>query len=101
MFGVTILNELFLSTNIIFLGIFGMTIESGYFAIALKITLLSNIFLQILNSTLSPKIAILFKHKKIKELNKLLQESTIISCNWRCDHVIFNRTRKKNTRDMG
>lgn len=78
MFAVTIINELFLSVNTILLGIYSFTVESGYFSIALKIALLSNIFLQILNSTISPKIALLFKEKKIKELNTLLQDSTLL-----------------------
>jgi len=50
--------------------------EVGFYSVASRLGLLTNFFLAISISTLSPKIASLYAEKKIKELEKMIQQIT-------------------------
>ncbi|WP_179318043.1 flippase [Winogradskyella helgolandensis] len=64
------------SLDIIILGWFTDTKQIGIYTVASRVALLTSFVLQILNSTLSPKIAALYASEKKEELNKLIQGVT-------------------------
>lgn len=64
------------SADTIMLGWLSSTKEVGLYSVALRLGLLSNIFLMISVSTLAPKIASLYAEKKKKELEKMIQQVT-------------------------
>lgn len=64
------------SSATFFLGIFEDTRQVGLFSAASRLALLSLIFLQITNSALSPKIASMFKHNQIQQMEIMVQKVT-------------------------
>lgn len=64
------------SSSIVILGWFGFTKELGLFTTAYKIAMLTNFFLLITNSALSPKIASLFAQNEKEKLEQMIQHIT-------------------------
>lgn len=64
------------STDTVMLGWLSTARDVGFYSVASKLGLLTNFFLAISISTLSPKIASLYAEKKMKELEKMIQQIT-------------------------
>ncbi len=64
------------SLDMIFLGYFENSEQVGLYSVAKRLSLLTVFFLQITNSTISPKIAALYKAGKIKEIEMMVRRVT-------------------------
>lgn len=64
------------NADTIMLGWLSNTQEIGFYSVASRLGMLTNFLLLIAISTLSPKIASLFAEKKIKELERMVQQVT-------------------------
>jgi len=62
--------------SIIMLGLLSNVSNVGLFSVASRIALLNSIFLQVINSTISPKIATLYDDNNKKELKKMVRRIT-------------------------
>lgn len=61
------------NADVIILGWLGTTKDVGLYSVAARLALLTSFFLQIINASVSPKIATLYASGNIKELEKMLQ----------------------------
>ena len=64
------------STAIIILGWFESSSEVGLFSVSSRLAMFTVFFLQITNSSIAPKIAVLYKSNKKKDLEKMVQRTT-------------------------
>lgn len=62
--------------DVIILGVFEDAKEIGLYSVALRLALLTSFFLQVTNSSIAPKIAVLFENNKKEELEKMVQQVT-------------------------
>ncbi|UBM62464.1 oligosaccharide flippase family protein [Candidatus Sulfidibacterium hydrothermale] len=62
--------------DILILGYFGSVKEVGLFSVAARLALMTSFILQITNAAVAPKIAALYEKNKIKELEKMIQQTT-------------------------
>jgi len=60
----------------IIIGWFLNSNDVGLYSVAARVAMLTSIFLQISNSTVSPKVAALFEEGKIKDIEKMVQRVT-------------------------
>lgn len=67
---------LFNSLDMIFLGFFENSEQVGLYSVAKRLSLLTIFFLQITNSTISPKIAALYKEGRINEIETMVRRVT-------------------------
>jgi len=68
---------LFTNVDSIMIGWFSDAYNVGLYSVAAKIALLTSFFLQITNSSLSPKIASMYSENRIVEINKMVQKVTL------------------------
>lgn len=66
------------NADILMLGFFKNAEAVGLYSIASRLALITIFVLAITNSTVSPKIAVLFREGRIKELEKMLQKVTTV-----------------------
>ena len=64
------------SIDMIFLGLFENSDQIGIYAVAKRISLLTIFFLQVTNSTISPKIAALYDEGRFKEIETMVMRIT-------------------------
>lgn len=64
--------------DVLILGLVGGSEEVGLYSVASRLSLLTIIFLQVANSSISPKIAALYSENKKKELELMIQKTTKI-----------------------
>lgn len=64
------------NADTLMLGWLSSTEEIGLYSVAARLGLLTNVFLAIAISTLSPKIAALYAERKLQALEKMIQETT-------------------------
>jgi O-antigen/teichoic acid export membrane protein len=64
------------NTSVIVLGWLGNAKQVGLFTVASQIALLTVFFLQVTNSTIAPKLAVLYAAKKVDQMQTMVQEVT-------------------------
>jgi len=86
---------LFNSLDMIFLGVFENSDKVGLYSVAKRLSLLTVFFLQITNSTISPKIAALYEEGKIGEIETMVRRVTfglmIIGASFLIIFIIFGK----------
>lgn len=73
---VALSNIIISNADVLFLGWLRDTREVGLYSVAAKIALLTSFFLQVTNSAVSPKVALLYEENRIIELEKMVQKVT-------------------------
>ncbi|MEO2072874.1 MAG: oligosaccharide flippase family protein [Zunongwangia sp.] len=75
-FMVSVSSVVFINADAIILGLFANAKEVGLYTVAARIALMASFFLQITNSSVSPKIAALYAGGQLDELERMIQKVT-------------------------